>query len=94
MTAMSVQAWPKDALELQPKRSSPSVSQTPSYWEERSTSTTADDEPSHHPDRALQVRVLMTKHQLLKHYHASTFPALHATSKIPKSLRAVIFLHT
>ena len=55
---MSVQAWPKDALEIQSKRSSPSESQTPSYWEERKMSAAADDKPDQ-PHVELQVRVLM-----------------------------------
>lgn len=68
---MSVQAWPEDVLEIQPMRSSPSESQTPSRWEERSTSAAADD--AHDPPHTeQQVRMLMTKHLLLKHCHAST----------------------
>ena len=76
-TAMSVQALPKDAQEVQPKSSSPAESQTPNHWEEQSTSATAaaDDEPSH---TEVQVRMLMAHHLLLKHCHASTFLALHA----------------
>ncbi len=46
-------------------RSCSSDSQTPSQWEERSTSATADDEPSH-PHTELQVRMLMARHLLLK----------------------------
>ena len=78
---MGVQAWPEDAQEIQPKRSSPSESETPSHWEERSTSATADDE-SDHPHAELQVRMLrikhLFKHLLLIQIHTSTPPALHA----------------
>ncbi len=63
MTAMNVQALTKDA----PKSSSPSESQTPSHWEEQSTSATATaDEKLDHPQTELQVRILLTKHLLLK----------------------------
>ena len=63
MTAMNVQAWTKDA----PKSSSPSESQTPSRWEEQSTSATATTiEKLDHPHTELQVKILLTKHLLLK----------------------------
>ena len=88
VTAMGVQAWPKDDLEVQPERGCLSESQTPSHWEERSTSASAHEDLDQ-PRTELQVRMLMTTHSLLKHCHASALPALHASST---SLRPIVSL--
>lgn len=90
MIAMNVQAWPEDTLEIQPKRSCFSESQTPSHWEERSTSATAtaDDEPDH-PNTELQVRMLVTKDLLRIQCHARTSLAMHATSGTLQAITSV-----
>ena len=84
-----MQAWPEDALQIQPNGRSPPESQMPSQWEEQSTSATADD-GSDQPHPELQVRVCIIKQLLLTQCHASTVPALHASSSL---LRATSSLH-
>ena len=69
-TAMSMQVWPEEALEIQLNSSSLSESQTPSHREERSTSATADDKSDQH-HAELQVRKPMTK-QLIQASAAQT----------------------
>ena len=83
---MSVQASPKHTLKIQPKRSNSSELQMPSHWEERSTVATADDESDHTEQ---QVRMLMTKHLLIKQLSRWHTPGLHAPSG---TLRAITSL--
>ena len=81
MTAMSMQAWPEDALEDQPKRSCLSEVKTPSLREEHNSSATAHEEPNYpHPHMEMQVRMLMVEHLLLEQCPTSTLPLLHALS--------------
>ena len=56
VAALAVQAWPEDALEVPPKRDSPSESRTPSQPEERGNSASAT---ANHPHTELQVKMLM-----------------------------------
>ena len=91
---MSVQTWPEDALEIQPKRSSSSESQTPMHWEERSTSasaTAAANDESSHPHTELKVRMLMTKHLLFHSVKlAQSQPSgLHAFSDTLQAIRSI-----
>ena len=66
MTATSVEAWPENALEIQPRKSSPPESQTPSH-SEQSASVSADDKPDQ-PHAELQVPMLMIDAQIVSQW--------------------------